>query len=729
MAETQLLIRGMTCASCVLNVEKAIRRVPGVESVEVNLATEKARIVSNTPLDPALLVEAVEDAGFEALPLQPEHPSALSTPPPFDQELRHVWLAALLSFPLLLPMLLMPLNIHLMLPGWLQALLATPVQFWLGARFYRGAWKALKTRTGNMDLLVALGTSAAWGLSLFELLRGNHHPLYFESSAVVITLILLGKYLEARARRQTTDAIRALQSLRPEQARVVRQGMEIEIPLAEVRLGDLVRVRPGERIPVDGRILSGEALVDESLLTGEAMPVHRQPGDRLSGGALNLDGLLTLETTALGAETLLGRIIALVEHAQAVKPPIQRLVDRVSAVFVPAVVGIALFTLGAWLLIGLSFETACIRAISVLVIACPCALGLATPTAIMVGTGSAARAGILIRDAEALEQAHQARVIAFDKTGTLTQGEPRLVQLAGALPSEQILSIATALQQGSNHPLAQAVRMAAQAKGIQPVSAEALRTRAGFGVMGTIADQQWYLGSPTWLQEQGLHLPEAAQALLQEWQKQGLSMAVLWADGDTQHAGLLGFADPPRATAAVALAALRRLGMTTVLISGDNPGAVERLARELGFDRFYAGVRPEQKAALIQQLQAESQGKVAMVGDGINDAPALAQADISLAMGTGTDVAMQTAGITLMRAEPLLIPDALDISRQTYAKIRQNLFWAFIYNLLGIPLAALGLLNPMLAGTAMAFSSVSVVSNALLLKRWKPLSHAQKPEL
>lgn len=727
MAEIQLIIGGMTCASCVLNVEKAIRRVPGVENVEVNLATEKARVVTCTALDPALLVEAVEDAGFDARAVDSSQPTPAPLTGP-DQDLRHFWLAAALSLPLVLPMLLMPLGIHAMLPGWLQLLLASPVQFWLGARFYRGAWKALKTRTGNMDLLVALGTSAAWGLSLFELLRGQNHLLYFESCAVVLTLVLLGKYLEARARRQTSDAIRALEALRPERARVVRAGQESEIPLSEVCLGDTVRIRPGERIPVDGRILAGESLVDESLLTGEAMPVHRKPGDLLSGGALNLDGLLTLETTALGTETLLARIIALVERAQAVKPPIQRLVDRVSAVFVPAVLGIALLTLGGWMLVGAPLESALIPAISVLVIACPCALGLATPTAIMVGTGLAAQAGILIRDPEALERAHRISLIAFDKTGTLTQGRPRLVEQAGALPPEKLLALAAALQQGSSHPLANAVRAAAQEQGCEQLEAEELWTRAGFGVQGRIAGQRWYLGSPDWLQEQGLQLPEREEQLLQAWQSQGLSVAVLWAEGEVQCCGLLGFADPPRETAAATLVALRHLGLDTVLISGDNPGAVARLAQELNFSRYYAGVRPEQKAALIQALQAEPQ-VVAMVGDGLNDAPALAQADVSLAMATGTDVAMQTAGMTLMRGEPLLIPDALDISRRTYAKIRQNLFWAFIYNLLGLPLAALGLLNPMLAGAAMAFSSVSVVGNALLLKRWKPLSRSSRPAL
>ncbi|PIQ25040.1 copper-translocating P-type ATPase [bacterium (Candidatus Blackallbacteria) CG17_big_fil_post_rev_8_21_14_2_50_48_46] len=722
MSETQLAIEGMTCASCVLNVEKAILRVPGVVSVEVNLATEKARVMTSQVLDPALLIEAVEDAGFDAQRLNPEKPVPRSEKK--DPTFLHFWLAVAFSLPLMLPMLLMPLGIHWMLPGWLQLLLASPVQFWLGARFYRGAYKALKSRTGNMDLLVALGTSAAWGLSLYELLQGKLDHLYFESSAVVITLILLGKHLEARAKRQTTDAIRALESLRPDTARVLRKGVETVIPLAEVRLGDAVLVRPGERIPVDGVILKGESLVDESLITGESMPVARGPEEKLTGGAMNLDGLLEIRTTALGQDTLLSKIIAMVEHAQAVKPPIQRLVDKISAVFVPVVLAIAGLTFGVWLFLGAPFETAMIHAVSVLVIACPCSLGLATPTAIMVGTGLAAQAGILIKDAEALEIAHKATVMAFDKTGTLTEGRPQLTQIAGQAPESEILALAAALQQGSAHPLAEAVR--ARAEGLDLPQAEQIRTQAGKGLSGQIKGQNWFLGNPAWLEESGFEL-SSFQTQLESWQAEGLSTSGLACEGQREVFAILGFADLARPSSAQTLAELKRLGIKTVLITGDNAGAAKSLADSLGISTFYAGVLPGQKSEILQALQAQKE-VVAMVGDGINDAPALAQADIALAMATGTDVAMQTAGMTLMRGEPLLIPDALDISRRTYAKIRQNLFWAFFYNLLGIPLAALGLLNPMLAGAAMAFSSVSVVSNALLLRRWKPVSRV-KPNI
>ncbi|MGV3524147.1 MAG: heavy metal translocating P-type ATPase [Candidatus Sericytochromatia bacterium] len=706
--ETLLKIEGMTCAACVRHVEKALAEVPGVEQVEVNLATEKAHVSSAAPVSLAALLEAVEDAGYQALAAA-DAPAAQQ-----DHTLWQVGLGALLSAPLVLPMLLQPLGIHWMPAPWLQLLLATPVQFGLGARFYRGAWKAVTHGMGNMDVLVALGTSAAYGLSLWQLLKGGSaHSLYFESAAVVITLVLLGKWLETRARHQTAEAIRSLESLRPENARVLRDGTEQMLPLEQLRLGDRVLVKPGERLPVDGEIIAGESQLDEALLTGESLPVSKGPGDRVMGGAINLDGLLELRTTALGAETLLARVIRRVEHAQAAKAPIQRLVDRISAIFVPVVLVLAGLTLGGWLLSGSSLDTALLHAVAVLVIACPCALGLATPTAMLVGTGLGAKYGMLIQDGEALERAHRVTTVVFDKTGTLTQGQPELVALVMATgEATEALAVAAALQRGSEHPLAQAVRKRAQAEGLRLPSARAIRALPGKGLTGRVEATDYLLGSARLMQETGVQLPPEPDG-------PPMTRSYLAERNSLRYLGRFDFADRVKPTAAATVAALHDLNIATVLLSGDNLATARAIAESLGIHTVKAQALPEDKAAYVGDLQAAGQ-VVAMVGDGLNDAPALAAADVGMAMATGTDVAMQTAGITLMRGEPLLIPDVLDLSRRTYAKIRQNLFWAFAYNVIGIPLAALGLLSPMLAGTAMAFSSVSVVANALLLRRWRP---------
>jgi P-type Cu+ transporter len=612
-----------------------------------------------------------------------------------------------------------------MLPAWLQFMLATPVQFILGARFYKAGWHALKALSGNMDLLVAIGTSAGWGLSVWLWLSSDSSHLYFEASAVVVTLVLLGKWLEARAKRQTTAAIRALHALRPETAHVLAgSGEEVDVPVAEVLGGDRLVVRPGERLPADGLIEQGRTEVDESMLTGEPLPVAKAEGAKLTGGSINGDGRVILKVTAVGQETVLAHIIRLVEDAQAAKAPIQRLVDQVSAVFVPVVLAIGLATLLGWLWAGAPMETALIRAVAVLVIACPCALGLATPAAIMAGTGVAARHGVLIKDAQALELAHQVDTVAFDKTGTLTAGQPRLVAFVVAPGSEraQALAVAASLQSGSEHPLARAVVAAAREQKLAIALPDSVRSVAGRGSEGEVGGASYLIGSLRWLEELGVPLgPLAAEVQRLQGEGATLSALVARAPEGLSLLALMAFADEPKAGAREALAALRSRGVRLVMISGDNAAAALAMGQRLGLHagEVMAGVLPGEKAAKVADLKRGGH-VVAMVGDGVNDAPALAAADVGLAMGTGTDVAMHAAGITLMRGDVGLVGAALEISHRTVLKIRQNLFWAFAYNVAGIPLAALGYLNPVLAGAAMALSSVSVMSNALLLKkRWR----------
>ena len=730
-------VGGMTCASCVARVEKALNKVPGVESAAVNLATESARVRfagAGDELAPQLR-RAVRDAGYE--PRAAEAALAGDDAGPWAG-FAPVAIGLLLCAPLVLPMLGMPWGWHWMPPPWVQFLLATPVQFWLGARFYKAGWHALRNGSGNMELLVSIGTTAAWLLSMW-LWLGKSHPaghephLYFESAAVVVTLVRLGKWLEERAKRQTTAAIRALHALRPERAHLIDwDGSEKDIPVDELRAGDRLAVRPGERIPADGRVLEGATQVDESLLTGEPLPVAKGVQDLLTGGAINGDGRVVMQVTAAGAESVLAHIIRLVQDAQAVKAPVQRLVDRVAAVFVPVVLLIALATfLGWWGLGGTGLETAVIRAVAVLVIACPCALGLATPTAIMAGTGVAARFGILIKDAEALELAHRVRTVAFDKTGTLTVGQPRLLALLPAPGVDEAAALHTAasLQSGSEHPLAHAVLAAAQARGLQTAVPQDVRAVPGRGTAGRLDGHEVLIGSQRWMQELGVDL-QSFEAPAQAQQAQGATVSIVAvrpvAAGEAavpQAVALLAFGDEPKPGAAAALAELHARGVRAVMISGDNRGAAEAMARRLGLrpedGEVMAEVLPGDKAQAVRQLQAGAQ-VVAMVGDGVNDAPALAAADVGMAMGSGTDVAMHAAGVTLMRGDVGLVPAALDISHRTVAKIRQNLFWAFFYNVAGIPLAALGYLNPVLAGAAMALSSVSVMSNALLLRRWRP---------
>jgi Cu+-exporting ATPase len=763
----QLAVRGMTCAACVGRVERALAKVPGVQQAQVNFATETASVTwapGAPEPDAQALTQAVENAGYHAQVQAPEAPLQEETQPWW-----RVWGAVLLgaaaSLPLLLPMLW---GDHHFWPAWVQFALATPVQFGLGARFYKAGWAALKDGSGNMDQLVALGTSAAWGLSCWlwwshthtpadaHAMHGGHHApdLYFESAAVVITLVLLGKALEARAKRQTTAAIRALQALRPDTVHRLGPQGEVTVPLAQVLVGDTLVVRPGERIPADGEVTEGRSHVDEAMLTGEPLPVHKAVGERLTGGAVNGEGRLVMQVGAVGAQTMLAQIIRRVVDAQASKAPIQRVVDKVSAVFVPTVLFIALLTGLGWWWHGLDGEAALIRAVAVLVIACPCALGLATPAAIMAGTGAAARHGILIKDPQALETAHRVRVVAFDKTGTLTQGHPRLIQWQvpispPTLPGHasgptwdkaQALRVAAALQAGSEHPLAKAVleAVAPAMESGQAIRAEDIQAVPGQGIRATLIGPewpgQWGLGSARWMLAQtGAQTDQTLQAQASQWAADGATVSWLMfkphgaTDAEPWQAmAAMAFGDQIKPGAAQALARLHGMGVRTVMVSGDNQGAASAIARQLGIDQVIAEVLPADKADHIQRLQQKADGTrqtVAMVGDGLNDAPALAAADVGMAManpGGGTDVALQAAGITLMRGDPMLVPAALEISRRTSAKIWQNLAWAFGYNVIGIPLAAIGGLNPMLAGAAMALSSVSVVGNALWLSRWRP---------
>ena len=730
LAETEqtLQVEGMSCASCVARAEKALAQVPGVLQATVNLATERATVRSFSGVPPQALAAALKQAGYGAVPVHAAPAPDGRRPPAGGWP---VLFSAALTLPLVAPMLMSLLGRHGMLDGWLQLALATPVQFWLGARFYRAGWSALRAGSGNMDLLVALGTSAAYGLSVYQLSRHGAHGtagLYFEASAAVITLVLLGKWLESRAKRQTTEAIRALNALRPVSARVHRDGQDQLVPVEQVRPGDLVRVHPGERIPVDGEVTEGHSHCDESLITGESLPVSKSAGDPVTGGALNGEGALTLRTLAVGTETTLARVIRLVESAQAAKAPIQRIVDRVSAVFVPLVLALALLTLLGWGAWNGDWGQALIHAVAVLVIACPCALGLAPPAAIMVGTGVAARHGILIKDAEALEVAHAVDTVAFDKTGTLTEGRPALVAVRAAAghTEQEVLRLSAGLQQASGHPLARAVMDKARESGLQlPVAVDA-RALPGRGVQAGIEGRVLLLGSSRLLRESGLEagglLPEAQRL---EGDGRTLSWLIRRDEGGAVLLGLLAFGDQVKAEAREAVERLLGLGVEVVMLTGDNAGSARVAAQALGIADVRAEVLPADKAAAVQALRAAGR-VVAMVGDGINDAPALAAAQVGIAMGTGTDVAMATAGITLMRGDPRLVADAIEVSRRSYAKIRQNLGWAFVYNLLGLPLAAFGMLSPVLAGAAMALSSVSVIGNALLLRRWRPVARPRR---
>ena len=723
-------IEGMTCSACSMRVEKALRQVPGVLEANVNLAIERAdvrAVPGVTRLSD--LATAVTKAGYGA---RIESPAASQAQAEEEhrqrdqallrRELGLLLISAVFAAPLLFQMGAMSLNLHWHLPAWVELLLATPVQFVIGARFYRSAWKALKARSGNMDVLVVLGTTAAYGYSLYLLATlgpdGARGKLYFEASVIIITLVLLGKFLESKAKRGTTAAIRQLMDLRPQTARLKNaDGSEREVAINEVRAGDVVIVRPGERIPVDGEVVAGRSELDEALITGESLPVDKQPGSTVTGGAINGTGLLEIRATAVGADSTLARIIRLVENAQGGKAPVQRLVDQISAIFVPIVVALAVVTFLGWFGSTGDFEQAFISAVAVLVIACPCALGLATPTAIMTGTGAAARSGILIKNVESLERAHRLDTVIFDKTGTLTAGRPTLVGLETLRGDEaELLQLAASVQHGSEHPLARAILGAAEQRQLPRLPISDFRSYTGRGVSGLVAGREIFIGNAGLLAEQGIASVGTAERM-HDWERKGRT-AVFVADRDGV-LGMLAIADPLRPEAVEAVSALRALGIRTVMLSGDAKLVAAEIGRQAGVDESRGGIRPEGKAEAIAQLRSAGR-VVGMLGDGINDAPALAAADVGIAMGTGTDIAMETAGITLMRADPRLVAGAIDASRATFRKIKQNLFWAFIYNLIGIPLAALGYLSPALAGAAMAMSSVSVVTNSLLLRRWRP---------
>ena len=741
-------IGGMTCASCVGRVEKALDKIPGVEAASVNLATEQAkvRLKADSGLNADDLIATVQKTGYEAKISSPHQISEIAPSKLFwgADGLGRVLLGFALSAPLFLPMFLMPFGIHWALsPKW-QLLLATPVQFFLGWRFYKAGFKSLVSGVGNMDLLVALGTSAAYGLSVYQMIASPHasHELYFEGSAVIICMVLLGKWLEARAKQQTSEAIRALQKLWPEHAKVIERDIVItessaldqfrDLPLDQVFPKDRILVLPGERIPVDGIILLGNSHIDESLLTGESEPVKKRIGDKVIGGSLNGEGVLVIEAQAVGVESVLSKIISLVEDAQTQKAPIQKLVDQVSAIFVPSVIVIAIITgLANWFYLD-SASIAILRAVSVLVIACPCALGLATPAAIMAGTGVAARFGILIKDPQVLELAHRLNVVAFDKTGTLTVGKPRLLKVisfGGALSENEILATAAGLQLGSEHPLAKALLDAAKQNGLTPTTPTDSKALPGIGISGKpsagpLAGQSLTLQSIASLESNPHHAEILVKA--QACFEAGQTVSILMSnETPTSPIAIFSFGDELKENAQEAITSLRHLNIRAVMLSGDNIAAANRVARNIGIQEVFAQIMPGDKAEIIRKLQSKDGHRqfVAMVGDGVNDAPALATADVGMAMSTGTDVAMQAAGITLMRGDPTLVASAIDISKRTWQKIQQNLFWAFIFNATGIPLAALGYLSPMLAGSAMALSSFCVLSNALLLKRWRPTYH------
>jgi Cu+-exporting ATPase len=711
-----LQIVGMRCASCSSRLEKALNQLPEVTAV-VNLATEKASVTfdpARTDVD--ALIKAVHDTGFDAHVSRDFAAEKADRIKSYQHEKLRFFISVGLVTPMLLEMLLMVFGIHLMIPDWGQWLLATPVQFWIGARFYRGAWASVKHGSGNMDLLVALGTSAAYFLSVAVILLDLHQPVYFEASAVLITLVLMGKLLEIRAKAKATDAIEKLIQLQPKVAHVERDGQVLDVSAGSLRPDDIFIVRPGENVPVDGVVLEGNSSLDESMLTGESMPQTKQAEDMVYTATLNHQGVIKCRATAVGSHTQLAAVIRLVEQAQGSKAPIQRLADKISGIFVPIVLVLATITFFVWFSGDGNFSDALINAVSVLVIACPCALGLATPITVVVASGLAAREGILVKDAAALERAHKLTTLVLDKTGTLTEGKPALADLRPSAASGvgELTRIAASLAQHSTHPLSGAIVEHALSQAIVPLAVAGFVETPGSGLQAEIEGVAYLLGSPAFVSQQGVALDDHSVLALQQ---QGKSVIAV-ARGQVL-LGYIAFADRIRPSSRIAVARLREMGIRVVMLSGDNRVTAQAIAHQAGIDDFIAEVSPQDKAQYVSSLKSPD-ALVGMVGDGINDAPALAAADVSFAMKSGSDIAIEAADITLMRNDLNSLADAIDLSRVTLSKIRQNLFFAFAYNVLGIPLAALGLLNPMIAGGAMAMSSVSVVSNALLLRQWRP---------
>jgi len=722
-----LEVGGMIGPACAVRVENALKFVPGVRATTVNFATDRAEVTIMEGIAvEADLLSTIEGAGFSAQlswdePNKLERPTGAVSREEVGLKPDHVALIAsvLLALPFVGQMICHWLGLEFRLSPYLELILATPVQVIIGARFYRSAYRTIRAGSANMDVLVAMGTSAAFFYSVYLLVSlraAASGALYFEASTLIITLVLTGKALEGRAKRSATASIRALMDLRPQTAVLEQHETTIEVPLRQVRPGHVVVVRSGEKVPVDGVIEDGTSELDESLLTGERLPVLKSNGDKVTAGAINGSGLLRVKVIGVGENSTLARIIRLVENAQAGKAPMQRLADRISRIFVPAVIIVAFGTFAGWMLFSGDFAAAFNAAVSVLVIACPCALGLATPTAIVAGMGAAAKAGILIKDVEALERAHRTDTVVFDKTGTLTSGCPDVVELAVLQGRrELIIQLAASAQAGSDHPLARAVQGIAAREHISTLPAKHFRNHAGRGVEAVVDSHRVVLGNRALMLDNNINMAledDSARA----WEADACTLLFLAIDGAL--AALFAVADPIRPGSVDAVSTLRAMRVETILLSGDARRVVDIVGRAVGIDDSRGGVLPEDKAKIIQTLRQDGH-TVAMVGDGINDALSLALADVGIAMATGADVAMEAAGITLMRPDPRLVAHAVAISRATWLKSRQNLFWAFIYNVIGVPLAAFGYLSPSIAGAAMAASSISVVTNSLLLRRWR----------
>lgn len=719
--KVELDVFGMTCAACSNRIEKVLNKQAGVTEATVNLTTESAMIEYNPGIvDVKTLIEKIKNIGYDAKPKAEAGEKQTYKEKELQQKKTKLIISAILSAPLLLTMLvhLFGINIpHIFMNPWFQFLLATPVQFIIGWQFYVGAYKNLKNGGANMDVLVALGTSAAYFYSLYEAVKTIGNPsymphLYFETSAVLITLILFGKYLESRAKSQTTNAISELLNLQAKEARVIRDGKEVLIPVEEVVVGDHLIVKPGEKIPVDGIVIKGSTSVDESMLTGESIPIEKNPGAKLIGATINKNGSIEMEATKVGKDTALASIVKVVEEAQGSKAPIQRLADVISGYFVPIVIGIAIVTFVIWIIFVQpgQFEPALVAAIAVLVIACPCALGLATPTSIMVGTGRAAESGILFKGGEHLERTHQLQAIVLDKTGTITKGKPEVTDFIGDKETLQLLASA---EKGSEHPLAGAIVAYAEDNEIEFLDVEDFKAIPGHGIEATIAGKHILVGNRKLMKDHQIDLRGNDDQLV-EFEINGKTAMLIAIDGS--YRGIIAVADTIKETAPEAIRQLKDMGIEVVMLTGDNERTAQAIAKQVGIDHVIAQVLPEEKADKVKELQAQGK-KVAMVGDGVNDAPALVTADIGIAIGTGTEVAIEAADVTILGGELLLIPKAIRISHATIRNIRQNLFWAFGYNTAGIPIAAIGLLAPWIAGAAMALSSVSVVTNALRLKR------------